>query len=111
MRGWLSLHLTPLKSITKHTFYLVHIFSHLIINWVDLWEYMSSYFIHNITWFLLGIYRIFPASLLCGPANYHTVKNQVVVSQLYILENRQWVHGVVVVLMVGWGVKLCVVIH
>ena len=59
MRVWLSLHLPPLKSITKDSGYLVHIVFHIIINWVDVWEPISSYFIHNITGFLLGLYRIF----------------------------------------------------
>ena len=65
----MPLHLAPLKYITKHTCYLVHIGFRLIINWVALWEPMSSYFIYNITGFLLGLYRVFPDFLLCGPDN------------------------------------------
>ena len=55
----MSLHLATLKSINKYTGYLVHIVFRLIINWVALWEPMSSFVIHNITGFLLGLYQIF----------------------------------------------------
>ena len=59
MRGWLSLHISPPNYITKHTGYLLHIVFRLIINLVDLWETMSSYFIQDSTRFLLGLYRVF----------------------------------------------------
>ena len=59
MRGWISLHLALLTSITKYTGYLVRLVFHRIINWVALEETMSSSFIHNIANDLLGLYLEF----------------------------------------------------
>ena len=64
---------------------------------------MSYSFSLNIAKCLLGIFLEFSSLPIMCYGYLHTLEGQVVVSQIYILESRQFEHGVVVVFGGGLG--------